>query len=103
MKVFSVTIQDNKENIFIELMNSVSYTLLICFLIARWNTHIIIFGWCENFLMGISFVKKIEAVSDDNEIPQWHKAILDQRIEDKAEDYPKWGAVQENIKLHLHA
>jgi hypothetical protein len=21
---------------------------------AKWNTHIIIFGWCENFLMGIS-------------------------------------------------
>ena len=40
MKVFSITMQDDKENIFIELMNSVS------------------------------FVKKIEAVSDDNEIPQ---------------------------------
>jgi len=69
MKVFSITIQDDKEKIFIELMNSVS------------------------------FVKKIEDVSDDNEIPQWHKAILDQRIEDKAENYLKWGAVQKDIKV----
>lgn len=69
MKVFSITIQDDKENIFIELMNSVS------------------------------FVKKIEAVSDDNEIPLWHKAILDQRIEDKAEDYLKWDSVQKEINV----
>ena len=27
----------------------------ILFLIARWNSHIIIFGWCEYFLMAISF------------------------------------------------
>ena len=69
MKVFSITIQDDKENIFIELMNSVS------------------------------FVKKIEAISDDNEIPLWHKAILDQRIEDKAEDYLKWDAVQKEVNV----
>ena len=69
MKVFSITIQDGKENIFIELMNSVS------------------------------FVKKIEAVSDDNEIPQWHKAILDLRIEDKAGDYLKWDAIQKEINV----
>lgn len=67
MKVFSITIQDDKENIFIELMNSVS------------------------------FVKKIEEVSDDNEIPSWHKAILDQRIEDKAGDYLQWDTLQKDI------
>ena len=26
---------------------------------AKWNTHIIIFGWCENFLMGISSVNNL--------------------------------------------
>jgi hypothetical protein len=67
MKVFSITIQDDKEKIFLELMNSVS------------------------------FVKKIEDVSDDVEIPQWHKAVLDQRIEEKAEDYLTWDAVQKYI------
>ena len=69
MKVFSVTIQDDKENIFIELMKSVS------------------------------FVKKIEYVSDDEEIPQWHKAILDQRIEDKSGEYLPWDAVQKDINV----
>ena len=67
MKTFSITIQDDKENIFIELMKSVS------------------------------FVKKIEAVSDTNEIPQWHKAILDQRLENKSEDYLNWEDVQKEI------
>jgi len=67
MKVFSITIQDDKESTFLELMKSVS------------------------------FVKKIEAISDDNEIPQWHKAILDQRIEDKAGEYQTWEAVQKEI------
>ena len=67
MKTFSVTIEDNKENIFVELMKSVS------------------------------FVKKIEAVSDANEIPQWHKAILDQRLASKSEDYLNWDDVQKEI------
>ena len=40
MKVFSVTIQDDKEHMFMELLNSVS------------------------------FVKKIEAIPDDENIPQ---------------------------------
>ena len=68
MKTFSITIQDDKENIFLELMKSVS------------------------------FVKKIEAISDTNEIPQWHKAILDQRLENKSEDYLNWEDVQKEIK-----
>ena len=67
MKTFSVTIQDNKENIFMELMKSVS------------------------------FVKKIEAVSDANDIPQWHKDILDKRMEYKKSDYLNWDEVQEEI------
>jgi len=67
MKTFSITIPDDKENTFIELMNSVS------------------------------FVNKIEVVSSENEIPSWHKAILDQRIEDKAGDYLNWDAVQKDL------
>ena len=68
MKTFSITIQDDKENIFVELMKSVS------------------------------FVKKIEVISDTNEIPLWHKAILDQRLENKSEDYLNWEDVQKEIK-----
>jgi hypothetical protein len=45
----------------------------------------------------VSFVKKIEAVPDTNEIPQWHKAILDQRLESKSEDYLDWVDVQKEI------
>lgn len=67
MKVFSITIQDDKESSFLELLNSVS------------------------------FVKKIEAIPDENEIPHWHKAILDQRIEEKAGEYQPWEEVQKEI------
>jgi hypothetical protein len=35
-------------------------------------------------------LKKIEPVSDDFDIPQWHKAILDQRMDDKTEGYLNW-------------
>lgn len=69
MKVFSITIQDDKENIFIELMKSVP------------------------------FVKKIEPVSDDFDIPQWNKAILDQRVDDKTEGYLNWETGQKEIAL----
>ena len=68
MKTFSITIQDDKEKIFVELLKSVS------------------------------FIKKIEAVTDTNEIPHWHKAILDQRLENKSEDYLNWEDVQKEIK-----
>jgi hypothetical protein len=45
----------------------------------------------------VSFIKKIEAVSGEEEIPSWHKAILDQRIEDIAEDCLNWDAVQKDL------
>jgi len=32
------------------------HLFIICFLLAKWNAHIIIFGWGENSLMGISFI-----------------------------------------------
>ncbi|MDO9256772.1 MAG: hypothetical protein Q7U54_14730 [Bacteroidales bacterium] len=67
MKTFSITIQDDKESIFIELMK--------CF----------------------TFVKKIEVVSADSEIPAWHKTILDQRLEAKNKDSISWDVVQEEI------
>jgi hypothetical protein len=69
MKTFTVTIPDNKENNFVALMKS------------------------------ISFVKNIEIVSDDIEIPQWHKTILDQRLECKSEDSVSWDDVQKEIKI----
>ena len=67
MKTFTVTIQDNNENSFVELMKSVS------------------------------FVKKVEAISDAGEIPEWHKAILDKRLESKPKDYLNWDDVQKEI------
>lgn len=67
MKTFSVTIQDNKENIFIELMKSVS------------------------------FVKKVEVISEPNEIPQWHKSVLDERLKNNEADYLNWDDVQKEI------
>jgi len=69
MKTFSITIQDDKESIFIELMK--------CF----------------------TFVKKIEDVSSGNEIPIWHKTILDQRLENQSEDSISWDVVQEEINI----
>ncbi len=33
------------------------HAYIICFLMVAWNTQIFIFGWCENILMGISFIK----------------------------------------------
>jgi len=35
------------------------HLFIICFLLAKWNAHIIIFGWCEHILMGISYVNII--------------------------------------------
>ena len=32
------------------------HAFIICFSKVAWNTHIIIFGWGENSLMGISFI-----------------------------------------------
>lgn len=44
-----------------------------------------------------TFVKKIEVVSADNEIPAWHKTILDQRLDNNSKDCISWDVVQEEI------
>jgi len=43
------------------MLSSVYNLLFICQMeskISEANTHIIIFGWCENILKGISFKRK---------------------------------------------
>ncbi len=69
MKQIAVTIPDNKESHFIELMKN------------------------------LSFVKKIEAI-DSTDIPEWHKAIIDQRMENykkNPKSYRNWEDVQKEI------
>jgi hypothetical protein len=66
MKQINVTIPDNKETLFIELLKN------------------------------LSFVKGIESV-DNTEIPEWHKNIIDQRIDDfkeHPENYKDWEELQ---------
>lgn len=70
MKQIAVTIPDNKESLFIELMKN------------------------------LSFVKNIEAI-ESTDIPEWHKAIIDKRMENfkkSPESYRDWEDVQEEIK-----
>lgn len=50
MKQITVTIPDNKESLFMELLKN------------------------------LSFVKNVKT-SDNTDIPEWHKAIIDQRME----------------------
>lgn len=69
MKQITVTIPDNKESLFIELMKS------------------------------LSFVKNVETV-ESTDIPDWHKAIIDQRMENYSknpESYRDWDDVQKDI------
>ncbi len=69
MKQIAVTIPDNKESLFIELMKS------------------------------LSFVKNVEAI-ESTDIPEWHKAIIDQRMENykkNPESYRDWDDVQKEI------
>jgi hypothetical protein len=69
MKQIAITIPDNKEALFVELMKS------------------------------LSFVQNIETV-ESTDIPEWHKAIIDQRMEnykDKPESYRDWEDVQKEI------
>jgi len=69
MKQIAVTIPDNKESLFMELMES------------------------------LSFVENVEAI-DNSDIPEWHKGIIDQRMENykKAPDsYRDWNNVQKDI------
>ena len=69
MKQFAVTIPDNKEALFIELMKN------------------------------LSFVKGIEKV-ENMEIPEWHKEIIDERMEnykENPENYRDWEDVQKEI------
>jgi len=69
MKQITISIPDNKEEFFIDLMKS------------------------------LSFVKKIESV-ENIDIPEWHKAILDQRMENyknNPESYREWEDVKKEI------
>ena len=69
MKQITVTIPDNKEDLFIELMKN------------------------------LSFVKGIEQI-ENMDIPEWHKEIIDQRMEDykeHPENCRNWEDVQEEI------
>ncbi|HEY3369931.1 MAG TPA: addiction module protein [Prolixibacteraceae bacterium] len=69
MKQIAVTIPDNKEALFIELMKN------------------------------LSFVKGIEKV-ENMEIPEWHKEIIDERMENykkNPETYRNWEDVQKEI------
>jgi len=69
MKQIAVTIPNNKESLFIELMNS------------------------------LSFVKKVESI-ENTDIPEWHKAIIDERMDNfknNPESYRDWKEVQKEI------
>ena len=72
MKTYSITIPDNKEKVFIE--------------------------WMKN----LAFVKQIEQLSSDIDIPEEHKQIVRQRIK-KMEEHPEnllsWEEVERKIKL----
>lgn len=71
MKTYSITIPDDKESLFIEWMKS------------------------------ISFVKKIEAISDI-EIPEEHKQLVRQRMkqmEEHPESMMSWEDIENKIKL----
>lgn len=50
-------------------------------------------------MKNLSFVKGIEEV-ENMEIPEWHKAIIDERMEDykkNPENYRDWEDVQKEI------
>lgn len=69
MKQIAITIPDNKVELFIDLMNS------------------------------LSFVKKIEPI-EGTDIPEWHKAIIDERMENyqkNPESFQKWEDVQKEL------
>jgi hypothetical protein len=69
MKQITVTIPDNKESLFMELMKS------------------------------LSFVKNVET-TESVDIPEWHMAIIDQRMENYSknpESYRDWDDVQKEI------
>jgi hypothetical protein len=69
MKQITVTISDDKENLFIELMKS------------------------------LSFVKNVEPF-ESTDIPEWHKAVIDQRMENYSknpESFQDWDDVQKEI------
>ncbi len=75
MKQIAITIPDNKEALFIELMESLS------------------------FVQNIESVESVESV-ESTDIPEWHKAIIDQRMEnykERPESYRDWEDVQKEI------
>lgn len=69
MKRITVTIPDNKESLFIELMKN------------------------------ISFVKNVET-TENTDIPEWHKTIIDRRMENykkNPESFRDWEDLQKEI------
>ena len=69
MKHIAVTIPDNKERLFMEMMKS------------------------------ISFVENVEPI-EGSDIPEWHKAVIDQRMENygkNPESFRDWDDVQKEI------
>jgi Putative addiction module component len=71
MKQIAVTIPDNKEALFVELMKTISY------------------------------VKNIETIEQED-IPEWHKTIIDIRVENykkNPDGYLRWEEVQKKIDL----
>jgi hypothetical protein len=70
MKQFTITVADNKERLFMELMKS------------------------------LSFVKKIKALAVSNDIPEEHKTIVRKRIAStKPEEQLNWDDVKDNFRL----
>jgi hypothetical protein len=73
MKQITVTIPDNKESLFMELMRN------------------------------LSFVENVET-TESTDIPEWHKAIIDQRMENYRKDpdsYRSWESIQKEINHTL--
>jgi len=69
MKQITVTIPDNKESLFMELMKN------------------------------LSFVKNVER-NENSDIPEWHKPVIDQRMNNYKENpdsYRDWDEVQKEI------
>lgn len=70
MKTYSITIPDSKEKVFIECMKN------------------------------LAFVKQIERLNNDADIPEEHKEIIRQRIKTTSKkDMLDWDQVKDNFRL----
>jgi hypothetical protein len=60
------------------------------------NKEIFFIGLMKN----LSFVENVEAIDANTDIPEWHKVIIDQRMENyrkNPESYRGWEDVQKEI------